>query len=179
LSVLRLGLCIATAAVLGACAGLPEHGAPPPGGFELSGRVAILHAKDSGSARIFWRHSDDADEMLITSPVGQGIANITRAGDRFRLVTGDKKEYRAADAESLTEQALGWRLPLAGLADWVQARASADRPAEVTGRAEDGLEIRQDGWRVTYQEFREGRPFRMRLARQDIEIRLVVDQWAK
>ena len=175
----RLGLCIATAALLCACAGLPEHGAPPPGGFELSGRVAVRHAKDSGSARIFWRHSDDADEMLITSPVGQGIARITRAGDRFRLVTGDKKEYSAADAESLTEQALGWRLPLAGLADWIQGRASAGRPAEVTGRAEDGLEILQDGWRVAYQEFREGRPFRMRLSREGIEIRLVVDQWAK
>ena len=176
----RTGLCIATAAlVCASCASLPEHKAPPLGGFELSGRVAVRSAKDSGTARIFWRHSDDADQMLITSPVGQGIANITREGDRFHLVTGDRKEYTAADAESLTEQALGWRLPLAGLSDWVQGRASAGRPADVTGRAEEGLEIRQDGWRVAYQEFREGKPFRMRLSRDDIEIRLVVDQWAK
>jgi outer membrane lipoprotein LolB len=176
--VARLALCIAAAAVLGACTGLPEHGVAPPGGFELSGRVAIRYAKDSGSARIFWRHAEDADELLITSPVGQGIARISREGERFRLVTGDKKEYRAADAESLTEQALGWRLPLSGLSDWVQGRASPGRPAEVVGRAGEGLEIRQDGWRVAYEEFREGRPFRMRLSREDVDIRLVVDQWA-
>lgn len=117
--------------------------------------------------------------MLIASPVGQGIARIDREGDRFRLVTGDKKEYRALDAESLTEQALGWRLPLSGLSDWIRGRASAGRPAEVTGQAGEGLEIRQDGWRIAYEEFRDGRPFRLRLSREDIDIRLVVDQWAK
>ena len=174
----RFALCALAAAILGACAALPEPGAPPPGGFELSGRAAISSAKDSGSVRIFWRHSSEADDMLITSPIGQGIARITREGERFRLVTADKTEYRAADAEDLTDQALGWRLPLASLPDWVQGRASLDRPALVTGRAGEGLEIRQDGWRVAYEEFREGRPFRLRLMREGLEIRLVVDRWA-
>lgn len=173
---LRFALCVA-AALLGACTALPEHGTAPPGGFELSGRVAVRAAKDSGSARIFWRHSSDADEMLIISPVGQTLARIQREGGLFRLQTGDRKEYRASNAETLTEQALGWRLPLSGLADWVQGRASPDRPSEVTRPAGDGLDIRQDGWRVAYEEFRDGKPYRLRLSREDIEIRLVVDQW--
>lgn len=173
---LRFALCVA-AALLGACTALPEHGTAPPGGFELSGRVAVRAAKDSGSARIFWRHSSDADEMLILSPVGQTLARIQREGGLFRLQTGDRKEYRASNAETLTEQALGWRLPLSGLADWVQGRASPDRPSEVTRPAGDGLDIRQDGWRVAYEEFRDGKPYRLRLSREDIEIRLVVDQW--
>ena len=100
-----------------------------------------------------------------------------RERDRFRLVTGDNKEHRADNAEDLTEQALGWRLPLAGLADWVQARSSPGRPAEMRGGPDSGLELRQDGWRVLYEEFREGKPFRMRLTREDLEIRLIVDQW--
>ena len=173
----RFAPAFALAALLGACASLPDAGPPLPGGFELSGRVAVGHGKDAASGKIFWRHSDDSDELLITSALGQGIARISRERDRFRLVTGDNQEYRAADAESLTEQALGWRLPLAGLADWVQARASPGRPAEVVGRAGDGLEIRQDGWRVAYDEFREGRPFRLRLSREGVEIRLILDQW--
>ncbi len=173
----RLALAIAAAAALGACASLPEAGPPLPGGFELSGRVAVRHGKDAASGKIFWRHSDDSDELLIASPIGQGVARISRERDRFRLVTGDNKEYRAADAESLTEQALGWRLPLAGLSDWVQARASPGRPAEMRGDADQGLELRQDGWNVAYEEFRGGRPYRMRLTREDLQIILVVDQW--
>ncbi len=156
---------------------MPEAGPPLPGGFELSGRVAVRHGKDAASGRIFWRHSNDADEVLITSPLGQGVARISRDRDQFRLVTGDNKEYRAADAESLTEQVLGWRLPLAGLSDWVQARASPGRPSEVRGDVNRDLELWQDGWRVAYEEFRGGRPFKMRLTREDLEIRLVLDQW--
>ena len=173
----RFAPAFALAALLGACASLPGSGLPIPGGFELSGRVAVRHGKDAASGKILWRHSDDADEMLITSPLGQGIARINRERDRFRLVTGDNKEYRADNAEDLTEQALGWRLPLAGLSDWVQARASPGRPAEMRGEPDSGLELRQDGWHVAYEEFREGKPFRMRLTREDLEIRLIVDQW--
>ena len=173
----RLALGFAAAAVLGACASLPESRFPLAGGFELAGRVVVRHGKDAASGKIFWRHSDDFDELLITSPIGQGIARISRERGQFRVVTGDNKEYRAADAESLTEQALGWRLPLDGLSDWVQARASPGRPAEIRGEPDSGLEIRQDGWQVAYEEFRGGKPFRMRLTREDIEIHLIVDQW--
>ncbi|HET7765496.1 MAG TPA: lipoprotein insertase outer membrane protein LolB [Burkholderiales bacterium] len=176
---LRLALCVAAAAFVGACTTLPGNGVAPPGGFELSGRVAVHSVKDSGSARIFWRHSSDSDEMLITSPVGQTIARIRRDNGVFRLETGDRQEYRASDAESLTEQALGWRLPLAGLSDWIQGRASPDRPAEVSGQPGNGLDIRQDGWSVAYEEFREGKPSRLRLSREGVEIRLVVDQWSQ
>jgi outer membrane biogenesis lipoprotein LolB len=49
----------------------------------------------------------------------------------------------------------------------------------VSGRPGDGLDIRQDGWSVAYEEFREGKPFRMRLSREGVEIRLVVDQWSQ
>jgi outer membrane lipoprotein LolB len=173
----RFAPAFALAALLGACASLSESGRPLPGGFELSGRVAVRYGKDAASGRIFWRHSNDADELLITSSLGQGIARINRKGDQFRLVTGDRKEYRADNAEDLTEQALGWRLPLAGLSDWVQARASPGRPAEMQGVPDKGLELRQDGWRVAYEEFRGGKPFRMRLTRDDLQITLVVDQW--
>jgi len=178
--VLRIGLALAAAALLGACAALPEGPPLPAGGFELSGRVAVRHGKDGASGKIFWRHSGEFDELLITSPLGQGIARISRDRDGYRLVTGDSKEYRAADAESLTEQALGWRLPLAGLPDWVQGAAIPGRPAELRrDAAERVLELRQDGWRVEYREFRDEKPRQLLLVREDLEIRLTIDQWLR
>ena len=173
----RIAPGLALAALLAACVGLPEPSLPPPGGFELAGRVAIRYPKDTASGQIFWRHSEDTDELLITSSLGQGIARITRERGEYRLVTGDNKLYRASDAESLTEQALGWRLPLAGLPDWVRGQASPGRPAETRRDASGAMELRQDGWRIAYEEFREGRPFRLHLSRDDLEIRLIVDRW--
>ncbi len=166
--------------LLAACAQLPEQpvSIAVSGDFELTGRVAIKNAGDGASGAITWRHGVDADDLFITSPIGQGIARITRAGEQVRLVTADGKSFEAADAETLTERALGWRLPLKGLPDWVQARPVAGEEAQVTKDAA-GLptEIRQSGWRIEYQAWRDGLPFRMVFLRDSLEIRLVVDRW--
>ena len=147
-------------------------------GFELVGRVAVRYGSDGASGRIAWRHSPATDELLITSALGQGIAHITRGDGGVKLMTADQKEYGAADAESLTEQVLGWRLPLAGLPDWVQGRADPARPAQLARDAQSRVsELRQDDWRVEYQEYEGARPSKLRISRADVEIRLMVDQW--
>jgi outer membrane lipoprotein LolB len=167
-------------ALFAGCASLPvEEGGIAHDGFELAGRVAVRYGDDGASGRIAWRHSPATDELLITSALGQGIARITRRGGEVRLVTADRKEYGASDAESLTERVLGWRLPLAGLPDWVQGRADPARPAQLVRDTQSRLsELRQDDWRVEYQEYEGERPSKLRISRADMEIRLVVDQWA-
>lgn len=151
--------------------------------LELQGRVALRYGSEGGNARITWRHSETTDDMLITSALGQGIARITRENGNFQLVTADGKEYRAADAETLTESVLGWRLPLAGLPDWVRGRPAAGRPAEL--RRDDGgkvIAIEQDAWRIDYTAWEGDRPSRINLnhdgsgGKGAIAIRLVIDQ---
>lgn len=147
-------------------------------GFELLGRLAVRYGGDGASGRIAWRHSSAADELLITSPLGQGIARVTRSGGKVKLVTSDQTEYEAWDAESLTERVLGWRLPLAGLPDWVQGRADPARPARLVHDAQSRLSLLlQDDWRVEYQEYEGSRPSKLRISRADLEIRLAVERW--
>lgn len=180
LSVHRLGLALVVLALIGGCASLPAGpgGSVAPDGFELTGRAAIRHASDGASVGIAWRHGAGTDDLLITSPLGQGIARISRRNGEVRLVTADQKEYAASDAESLTEQVLGWRLPLAGLADWVQGRADPTRPARLTRDVQQRpSELLQDDWRVEYQDYEGTRPSRLRISRPGLEIRLVVDRW--
>jgi outer membrane lipoprotein LolB len=168
------------ALILAGCAGLPEspEAGPEPGSFELTARVAVRFGSEAASGHISWRHGAAEDDLFLTSPIGQGIARITRRSGLVELSTASGKTLRAADAESLTAQVLGWRLPLAGLADWVQGRPDPSRPSELErDRMSRLVEIRQDGWRVEFQEFASGRPSRLRLSREDLEIRLAVDQW--
>lgn len=177
---LRHGLVAAAAVCLWGCASLHESLVPLRGedAFEASGRVAVRAGKEGSTGRFSWRHDALSDELLITSPFGQGVARINRRDGRVLLVTADSKEYVAPDAESLTEKVLGWRLPLAGLPDWIRGRVSAARPAE-TRRDERGrvVELAQDDWRVEFQEFEGALPSRIRLARGDLEIRLVIERW--
>lgn len=168
--------------LLGACASQPGGRLAPIAGegFELVGRIAVRYGFEGASGRITWRHRPGSDELLITSVLGQGVARITRQAGEVRLVTADRREYSAADAEALTEEVLGWRLPLEGLADWVQGRAGpAHAPARLTRDAQGRLsELQQDDLRVQYQDYEGAHPSRIHIARGDMEIRLLVEQWA-
>jgi len=180
LSAFRIAPVLLFTVVVAACAVLPadrdadfSHAE-----FGLAGRVAVHYGSEGASGRFVWRHSAAADDLLISSPVGQGIARLTRRHREFELVTSDEKTYRAADAESLTQEVLGWSLPLSGLPDWVQGRADPARPAELLRDASGRpAELKQDQWRIEYQEYEGNRPSKLRLSRDDLEIRLVVDEW--
>src|SRR5688572_8138629 len=161
----------------GACAQL-ETRPPVDVEFDLSGRLAARYRGEAFSGNIAWRHARSADEMLITSALGAGVARIVRQGDSVVLTTAEPREYRAPDAEALTEEVLGFRLPLAGLADWVRGRPSTESPASAE-YSPDGrlLSLQQQGWNVEYLDYHDKRPARLRLTYPGIELRLAISEW--
>jgi outer membrane lipoprotein LolB len=151
------------ALALTACASIERSSIEKPD-FDLNGRIAVRYRDESFSANLVWRHARAGDEMLITSALGQGIARIVREGGEVILTTAEPREYRADDAESLTEMVLGFRVPLEGLAQWVRGLPAPE------------LEAR--GWKVEYQERDpEGRPKRLRLTYPGVELRLAISEW--
>lgn len=164
------------AVALAACASVAPFLEKPE--FDLSGRLAARYNDESLSANVAWRHARDADEMLITTALGQGVARIAREGNNIVLTTAEPREYRAADAEELTEQVLGFRVPLAGLADWVRGRPSAASPAR-TQYAPDGrlLSLQQGGWNIEFMQYEGKLPSRLRLTYPGIELRLAISEW--
>jgi outer membrane lipoprotein LolB len=163
--------------LLGACAQL-ETRVPEDVRFDLSGRLAVRYGGEAFSGNLAWRHAASSDEMLLTNSLGAGVARLVRSADGIVLTTAEPKEYRAADAESLTEEVLGFRVPLAGLAAWVRGRASTSAPEEAE-RGPDGKlrSLRERGWTIEYLEYAGDLPARMRLAYQGIELRLAITQW--
>ena len=152
------------AAFLAACAQVELKPPAGPLEFSLAGRIAARSGKEAFTGNISWRHARDGDEMLITTPTGQGVAQIIRQGDAVVLKTSEPREYRAADSEELTERVLGFRLPIEGLAETVQ------------GKPSPSLEGR--GWKVEYQEYdAQRRPTRLRLTNAGAEVRLAIRQW--
>jgi len=152
------------AALLAACAQVEIRPPEGPLEFSLAGRIAARYGAESFTGNITWRHARDGDELLLSTPTGQGVAQIVRQGEAVLLKTAEPREYRDNDSEALTERVLGFRIPIDGLADWVQGKPSPQ------------LESR--GWKVEYQDYdAERRPTRMRLTYQGIELRLAISQW--
>lgn len=171
--------------LLAACA----TSSPPPASMDvkqdvswtLQGRIALKSGEQSLSGQLQWLHQSGRDELLLASPLGQGVARIMRDRDGVLLEIPNETPRRAPDAESLTHDVLGYPLPLSGLAYWIQARPDPGRSYQQTSDATGRLsQLKQDGWVIDYLQYLPDHPARPRklvVSREDIEIRLVVDTW--
>ena len=171
---------LAAAAILlvAACAQAPLE--PPQGAlqFHVLGRMAARTNGDGFTGNVDWRHARGGDDMLISTPLGQGVARIVRQGEAVQLTTANGREYRAPDAETLTEQGLGFRLPLEGMADWVRGEPSAGAPASVKRSADGTIQVlEQQGWRIEYLSYEGGRPKLMQMAYPGVQLRFVISEW--
>ena len=189
----RACLAVLGAILLAGCAASP----PAPQGravpardaldaFAIEGRFTLRQQQTSYSGRLSWRHAGDAaaggegDEILLASPFGQGIAQISASAAGAQLVTSDGKVYAASDSEQLTRDVLGYPLPLAQLADWLRGRGPGDFTRDAAGRP---LRLLSADWRIDYEydsDDAQALPARLFGQRTDgVELRLRIDEWSE
>lgn len=180
----------AAAAMLSACTASTLIEGPQATGavtarpaFELTGRLSARHGTDALSASFRWTHEHERDELDLSNPLGQTIARLSGDASGVRLQTPEGRVETASDWTSLTTRALGWPLPVEGLAFWIQGVPRSGSPAAVEAGS-DGVPItlRQDGWNIVYQAYERGgdgvsRPQRLTLDYPDVELRIAVDTW--
>jgi outer membrane lipoprotein LolB len=178
---LRLGA-LTCAALLAGCAVMPPVSPPRDAleAFRLEGRFSVRQDEQSHSGRLNWRHAADGDELLLSSPFGQGIAGIVATPGQAVLTTGDGRSFAAPDVASLTEQVLGYRLPLRLLCEWVRGRPAG---ADVLERDAPGRPLRLsfEDWRVEYAYDDDdplASPAGIFAERSGVfELRLRIDEW--
>ena len=152
--------------------------------FNILGRISIQDEKQSFSGSFRWQHLATSDEILLFTPLGQAVAEITKDDEGVRLITSKLEAFYAADVENLTQEILGWRMPLNGLQYWIQGTHSPITAAEKDLDSKDRIvAIRQDGWHIHYSSFAPAQinliplPKVLNLIYQNLKIRLVVDDW--
>jgi outer membrane lipoprotein LolB len=148
--------------------------------FSLEARFAVTHESERHSGRLSWRHGVGVDELQLSSPFGQVLADIRIDSQRARLIASDRRVFEAADVQQLTREVLGYPLPIDRLSTWVLARAGVSARVEVDGLGRP-LGIEEDGWSIIYeydQETVEALPALIVVARQGgPELRLRIEDW--
>jgi outer membrane lipoprotein LolB len=152
--------------------------------FELSGRIGVQNGDEGMSGLLRWLHAPQRDELWFSSPLGSGVAMLVRDADGVELFDGRGPPRRAANAEVLTREALGWDLPLSGLDYWILGRpAPATGTERIERDAANGRLTRlvQHGWHIEYRRYLDTEwgalPALIHLEYGDLQIRLVVDRW--
>lgn len=148
----------------------------------VRGRVGIENGIEAWQVNLEWQQAHDAYLILLTGPLGQGSLRLTGNDGGVILSTGDGQVVRARDAEELLRQQTGMTLPLANLLYWVRGLPTPGPDAELTldeqGRVAHMVDT---GWDIAFDAYTEvdglSLPRRMSLAREDLEVRMVVSEW--
>jgi outer membrane lipoprotein LolB len=155
---------------LAGCAAVPQHPPRPPvdeiTAFAFSGRIAVRQGETRHYAQIDWRHTPARDEVLLATPLGQGLAEIERDASGARLTLADRRRYEAADWSELSDKIFGFRLPLGISVRWLL-----------------GQNVGLEGWRTTIVERESSAPDALpsviELERDDVAVRLKIDEWTE
>jgi len=139
--------------------------------------------RDSISGRFTIEVRGAQQVIDLATPVGTTVARIDIEPGRATATGPQMQTASGPNADELIEQVLGWRLPVAGLADWIEGRPDPARPARTRRDGDRVSEIEQDGWTIRIPEYSPTttRPRRLDLDRPMIgthpavTVRLVVD----
>lgn len=196
--------------LLAGCATIPPTDEPRPAGARvIEGRISVRYKdlgngkEDALSGRFVWtRHApsggarsatahdsqgganDSASiELSLLDPLGQTLALIRSDAIHASITFRNGRTVEGASPEALTQDTLGWAVPLHGLGSWLEGRPAA-ASAAVT-RDDGGLQ--QDGWTIRFvrEDHKDGAAGKLPPKRIDlfypgppaeIEMRLVIDQ---
>lgn len=152
--------------------------------WDLHARAAIKLPGEAYSIGLQWRRQADNLLLLLEAPFGQGVIRIESAGaGMYRLHLPDGRVYLNHSPEALLEDVIGWSIPVSGLDYWIRGmpRPDAEHSRSIDGNGQ-ARTISQDNWSIEYQDYfpaAEGPPLprRLRLAHDDLRLRLVIDHW--
>lgn len=151
--------------------------------FALKGRLGVITKPKSFSARLAWQHSDLQDNVDIYSPLGGKVANITKTPEQVTLTDNQEKVISEKNVETLTENTLGFSLPLSGLSFWALGRPYNEGIVNLMTWDENGRvnSLEQNGWHIEYSNYMLNGdlalPNKVNLKSDQITIKLIVDEW--
>lgn len=188
----------ACALLLGACETIPEpgvvgdplaawsqhrEGLEALADWSANGRLGVRSETDSFTARVQWDQSGDSFRIRLSSPLGQGLAELTGVPGAVVMRTAENRVYRAASADELLARELGWEVPLDGLRYWMLGRESPATRVKTWSIDETGrlATIDQLGWQVEYDGYRAvdgiDLPIKLVLHHPRLSARVVVSRW--
>lgn len=185
---LRLLAGVVLGGALAACTTTPKpiEGASADA-FSRIGRFAITVNEEGGKQSAVqggFSWSDDGRRYVLdlTNPLGSTQARVEGGPGGAVLTKADGTRLQAADPDALAEDALGNRVPVSGLRDWLRGRVPANPPASHLTQDELGrpAAFEQGGWRARLSRYDTQGPLLLVLDRDEpgrrIVVRLVVNQ---
>ena len=158
--------------------------------ISLGGRLSVRYQQNgkpqSLQGKFRWQQQGEQTDITLYSPLGQTIATIAITPGLAVMAQSDGEKKQAPNVTALTQEVLGWPMPVDGLRYWLQGFVQNVEGQLQTASPEGMHSFQSDGWRVRYVSWQRNAsieyPKRVDMERTtaeagDIVLRLVIDDW--
>lgn len=149
--------------------------------FSRVGRFALTVTEPGASPQatqggFSWLDEGGQFMLDLTTPLGSTQARVQGRPGMATLTRANGETLSAPDPDALAEDALGSRVPVAGLRDWFQGRLAKQPAAESVQTDDQGrpTSFVQGGWRATLSRYDDQGPQMLVLERQEAARRIVL-----
>ncbi len=148
--------------------------------WQLQGKLALRSEQQSGSAQLWWRQNQQRFDLRVTPPFGVGKLRIRGDESEVALYPASGRPLRAANAEELLQQTLGWSLPLQSLRFWVLGLPAKATQIELNDQGYLHSLVYQ-GWQVEFIAYEAVAdlvlPSELFLRYRGLQLRLAIHEW--
>ena len=174
--------------LLAGCGSLTPQPLPPRNTvseFTLDARFTLRVAEpgrppENASGRLSWLHRNRDDRVLLSSPLGVGIAQIDMTPEQATLRTANGQSHTATDPALLMQEVTGFSLPMKRLPDWLLGRAESGSQIVRDG-LQRPLRLMEEDWQIAYEyadENPDALPILVSVNRgRSLELRLRIEEW--
>ncbi len=138
--------------------------------FDADGRLAVK-VKDKGSyANFDWSSQASVQTISVSTPLGNTVGELCQDTAGVIAIAANGERYAANSAEELSEQLMGFPVPLSHLDKWLMGKWV---DTEAYQLLPDGS-LNQSGWNIRRQMAADGiTPKELSLSNDELSIRLV------
>ena len=156
----------------------------------IQGRFSVAYEQtnrpQSVQGRFQWQQQGQRIDIDLMSPLGQTMAKMSITPNSATIQPSGKEIKVAENVAELTEQTLGWSLPVAGMRDWLQGFNRSTTNQRQTASPSGNDQFDTEGWHIQYVSWQQNTvsvyPKRIDLTRNSprqhpLSLRIIIDQW--
>lgn len=128
--------------------------------WEAIGKMGVRSPRENGSANLTWLQAGDNYRIHLSGPLGAGATVISGSSAGVSLQRGSDPAVFAANPAQLTEQVMGWPLPVAEMFYWVRGLPAPGAASGQQKNAQGYLQsLQQSGWQLSFGEYTKAGPY--------------------
>jgi len=152
--------------------------------WTMDGALSITRDKKRDIARFKWVQKQSGYTINISGPLNINSVRIIGDSNGVEFWRTRKKCIKASTPEQLTQDQLGWQLPVSNMRYWILALPVPNTKIDAANFDQYGhlIDLNQSGWQMKYSEFQRNPeknidlPKIIELTNEGIVIRIKVTQ---